>query len=63
MNKKIKICRGYNWQQLHKKQLENLEDGDILVLDNLRLCAEENYEFSPENAAKTIMVSSVIKTV
>jgi len=41
--------------------IKNLEDGDILVLDNLRLCAEENYEFSPENAAKTIMVSRLSK--
>jgi len=41
--------------------IKNLENGDILVLDNLRLCAEENYEFSPENAAKTIMVSRLSK--
>ena len=41
--------------------IKNLEDGEILVLDNLRLCAEENYEFSPENAAKTIMVSRLSK--
>jgi len=41
--------------------IKDLEDGDILVLDNLRLCAEENYEFSPENAAKTIMVSRLSK--
>ena len=41
--------------------IKNLEDGDILLLDNLRLCAEENYEFSPENAAKTIMVSRLSK--
>ncbi len=37
--------------------IKNLKDGEILLLDNLRLCAEENYEFTPENAAKTIMVS------
>jgi len=24
--------------------IKNLEDGEILLLDNLRLCAEENYE-------------------
>jgi len=36
--------------------IKNLQDGDILLLDNLRLCAEENYEFSPEDAANTIMV-------
>ena len=41
--------------------IKDLENGDILVLDNLRLCAEENYEFSPENAAKTIMVSRLSK--
>ncbi len=39
-----------------KKEIMNLKSGEILVLDNLRLCAEENYEFSPPDAAKTIMV-------
>ncbi|MDI1495528.1 MAG: phosphoglycerate kinase [Cenarchaeum symbiont of Oopsacas minuta] len=37
--------------------IRNLKKGEILMLDNLRLCAEENYEFSPKDAAKTIMVS------
>ncbi|KKM70449.1 hypothetical protein LCGC14_1440660, partial [marine sediment metagenome] len=32
-----------------------------LLLDNLRLCAEENYEFSPSDAAKTIMVQRLAK--
>lgn len=41
--------------------IKNLQDGDILLLDNLRLCAEENYEFTPENAAKTIMVTRLSK--
>ena len=41
--------------------IKNLEKGEILLLDNLRLCAEENYEFTPENAAKTIMVSRLSK--
>ena len=36
--------------------IKNLQDGEVLLLDNLRLCAEENYEFSPEDAANTIMV-------
>ena len=36
--------------------IRDLKDGEILMLDNLRLCAEENYEFLPEDAAKTIMV-------
>ena len=39
-----------------KNQIKSLKTGEILVLDNLRLCAEENYEFSPPDAAKTIMV-------
>ena len=36
--------------------IKKLQDGEILLLDNLRLCAEENYEFSPEDAANTMMV-------
>lgn len=43
--------------QAARQEIENLQDGEILLLDNLRLCAEENYEFPPENAAKTIMVT------
>jgi len=41
--------------------IKNLKNGEILLLDNLRLCAEENYEFSPEDAANTIMVSRLSK--
>ncbi len=37
-------------------EIKNLKNGEILLLDNLRLCAEENYEFSGEAASKTIMV-------
>ena len=44
-----------------QNEIKSLKDGDILLLDNLRLCAEENYEFTPENAAKTIMVSRLSK--
>ena len=39
-----------------RRAISSLEDGQTLLLDNLRLCAEENYEFSPEAAARTIMV-------
>ncbi len=42
-------------------EIKNLKDGEILLLDNLRLCAEENYEFRPSEAAKTIMVSRLSK--
>jgi phosphoglycerate kinase len=40
-----------------QKEIKNMKNGEILLLDNLRLCAEENYEFTPADAAKTIMVS------
>ena len=44
-----------------QNEIKNLKDGEIILLDNLRLCAEENYEFSPSNAAKTIMVQRLSK--
>lgn len=44
-----------------QNEIKNLKNGEVLVLDNLRLCAEENYEFSPEAASKTIMVSRLSK--
>ncbi len=37
-------------------RIAGLERGEVLLLDNLRLCAEENYEFPPEEAARTMMV-------
>jgi len=60
MNKKIKYVED-TIGEAAQKAIKNLEDGDILLLDNLRLCAEENYEFKPENAAKTIMVKRLAK--
>lgn len=56
MNKKIKYVEDTIGESA-QNAIKNLEDGEILLLDNLRLCAEENYEFTPENAAKTIMIS------
>jgi len=44
-----------------KNEIESLKNSEILLLDNLRLCAEENYEFSPAEAAKTIMVQRLAK--
>ena len=55
-NRKIKYVEDVIGEAA-QNAIKSLEEGDILLLDNLRLCAEENYEFSPENAAKTIMVS------
>ncbi|MGI0070412.1 MAG: phosphoglycerate kinase, partial [Nitrosopumilaceae archaeon] len=42
-------------------EIKNMKDGDIIMLDNLRLCAEENYEFSSSEASKTIMVTRLAK--
>jgi len=42
-----------------QNEIKSLHDGEILLLNNLRLCAEENYEFAPEDAAKTIMVKKL----
>ncbi len=39
-----------------RRKIKGMSDGDILLLDNLRFCAEENYEFSFEEAANTVMV-------
>lgn len=60
MNKKIKYVEDVIGQAA-QDAIKNLESGEILLLDNLRLCAEENYEFTPENAAKTIMVTRLSK--
>ena len=60
MNKKIKYVEDVIGEAA-QNAVKNLENGDILLLDNLRLCAEENYEFTPENAAKTIMVRRLSK--
>jgi phosphoglycerate kinase len=60
MGKKIKYVEDVIGEAA-QNAIKNLENGDILLLDNLRLCAEENYEFSPENASKTIMVSRLSK--
>ena len=60
MNKKIKYVEDVIGEAA-QNAIKNLDEGDILLLDNLRLCAEENYEFTPENAAKTIMVRRLSK--
>ena len=44
-----------------QNEIQKLNDGEILLLDNLRLCAEENYEFSNSDAEKTIMVKRLAK--
>ena len=60
LNRKIKYVQdviGVTAQN----EIKNMKDGDIILLDNLRLCAEENYEFSAAAASKTIMVQRLAK--
>ncbi len=37
--------------------IDGATPGDVLVLDNLRFTAEENVEFSPADAEKTVLVT------
>jgi phosphoglycerate kinase len=39
-----------------RQQIKNLKTGEVLVLDNLRLCSEENISAPPDKLADTIMV-------
>ncbi|MEM4280719.1 MAG: phosphoglycerate kinase [Candidatus Caldarchaeum sp.] len=39
--------------------IKSLKDGDILLLDNLRFAAEENFEFTPQEALKTHIVKNL----
>ena len=60
LNKKVKYVEDVIGEAA-QNEIKNLKNGEVLVLDNLRLCAEENYEFSPEAASKTIMVTRLSK--
>ena len=44
-----------------QKEIDSLHNGEVLLLDNLRFTAEENMEFSPPDAAKTILVQKLYK--
>jgi len=41
---------------LAQEEIKKMDGSEIILLDNLRLCAEENYEFSLEESKRTIMV-------
>ena len=60
LNKEIKYVEDVIGQAA-QDEIKNLKKGEILLLDNLRLCAEENYEFSPKDAVNTIMVKRLAK--
>lgn len=44
-------------------QIDSLKSGEVLMLDNLRFAAEENQEYKPTDAEKTILVSRLSKHV
>jgi phosphoglycerate kinase len=46
---------------LAASEIKKMKDRDIILLDNLRFCAEENYEFTPEKASNTVMVQRLSK--
>ncbi len=60
LNRKIKYVQDVIGSAA-QNEIKNMQNGDILLLDNLRLCAEENYEFSADSASKTIMVQRLQK--
>ena len=60
LNRKIKYVQDIIGAAA-QDEIKNLKNGEILLLDNLRLCAEENYEFTPEQASRTIMVKRLKK--
>ncbi|WP_309493339.1 phosphoglycerate kinase [Candidatus Hecatella orcuttiae] len=39
-----------------REEIRKVEKGEVLVLDNLRLCSEENIEAPPEKLVKTIFI-------
>lgn len=43
------------------REIDSLQTGGVLLLDNLRFTAEENMEFPPAEAAKTILVQKLYK--
>jgi phosphoglycerate kinase len=43
------------------QDIDSLKTGEVLLLDNLRFTAEENMEFAPAEAAKTILVQKLYK--
>lgn len=45
------------------REIDDLDDGEVLVLDNLRLAAEENQEYKPPAAEKTFMVQRIVEHI
>lgn len=55
LGKKVKFVEDV-FGSASRAAIKSLQPGEILLLDNLRFAAEENYEFSPEEAIKTHLV-------
>ena len=45
------------------REIDSLASGEVLVLDNLRLMAEENQEYEPAEAENTFLVSRIRKHI
>ncbi len=60
MGKEVKFVEDV-FGEAARRAITSLEKGDVLMLENLRFAAEENYEYSPEEAAKTHIVSRLAK--
>ncbi len=41
------------------EEIDSLQNGEVLLLDNLRFTAEENQEYEPADAEKTVLVSRI----
>lgn len=41
------------------RSIDEMRDGDVMLLDNLRFTAEENQEYRPADAEKTFLVSRI----
>lgn len=44
-------------------RIDSLKSGEVLLLDNLRLAAEENQEYTPSEAEKTFLVTRLSKHI
>jgi phosphoglycerate kinase len=42
-----------------RRRISELQDGEVLLLDNLRFCAEEAQEYKPEQAVRTQIVQKL----
>jgi phosphoglycerate kinase len=60
LNKKVKFASDI-FGPTAIRDIDSISTGEVLLLDNLRFTAEENMEFSFQDAAKTILVQKLYK--